>query len=129
MTDKLKEKILNEMVFNKVFLSNNHLLLLTGTLNYFIDTKKLPKKKNAVRLNLVKYIEKKLDECGIIGDKDKDEKLRELKHEFIVTILKLTREQLILLIEGLDHFQLSENAFTKNYLEIKDHLENFLKEW
>ena len=77
----------------------------------------------------MKYLEKKLDECGIIGDKEKDEKLRELKHDFIVTTLKLTREQLILLIDGVDHFQLSENAFSKNYLEIKDHFENILQEW
>ena len=129
MSDKLKEKILNEMVANEVNISNNKLLLLTGTLNYFIDTKKLPKKKNTVRLNLVKYLEKKLDECGIIGDKEKDEELRELKHDFIVTTLKLTRGQLSLLIEGLDHFMSSENNFSKNYLEIKDNLENTLKEW
>ena len=126
--NKLKERILNEMVYDEVNISNNKLLLLTGTLNYFIDTKPLPKKKNAVRLNLVKYLEKEVDECGIIGDKEKDEKLRDLKHESIVTTLKLTREQIILLVEGVDHFQLSEGAFSKNYLEIKDHLENILQE-
>lgn len=121
--DKLKELLINEVV-----LSNNKLLLLTGTLNYYIDSKDLPKKKNNLRLNLVNYLEKKLDECGILRDEEKDEELRETKHDFIVTTLELTDEQISLLLEGLDHFLFRESGFSKNYLEIKDYLESFLKE-
>lgn len=129
MSDKLTEKIRYEMVTDEVSISNNKLLLLTGTFNYFIDTKKLPKKKNVVRLNLVKYLEKKLDDCGIMGDKEKDEKLREQKHDFFTTILKLTREQISLLIESLDHRQSNEGRGSKAYLEIKNNLEKILQEW
>ncbi len=129
MSDKLKEKILNEMVTGEVSISNNKLLLVTGTLNYFIDTKKLPKKKNVVRLNLVKYLEKKLDDCGIMVDKEEDEELREQKHDFFTTILKLTHEQILLLIECLDHLQSNEGRGSKKYLEIKNSFENILQEW
>ena len=121
--DKLKELLINEVV-----LSNNKLLLLTGTLNYYIDSKDLPKKKNNLRLNLVKYLEEKLAKCGIFGDEEKDEELRELKHDFIVTTLELTDEQISILLEGCDHFLFGESGFSKKYLEIKEYLENFLKE-
>lgn len=129
MSDKLTEKIRYELVTDEVSISNNKLLLITGALNYFIDTKKLPKKKNIVRLNLVKYLEKKLDDCGIMENKEKDEELRDLKQEFFITILKLTQEQISLLIESLDHRQSNEGRGSKKYLEIKNNFENILQEW
>ncbi|MBA7500824.1 hypothetical protein ES704_03585 [subsurface metagenome] len=128
MSNKNAYKIKLRELIHKVILSNNKLLLLTGTLNYFIDSKDLPKKKNNLRLNLVKSLEKQLNECGIFGDEKKDEELRERKHDFVVTTLDLTHDQISLLIEGLDHFMFRETRFNKKYLEIKNYLEETLKE-
>ena len=130
MSDKYLEK-LKELLVNEVILSNNKLLLLTGTFNYYIDTLKLDLEKHKDVSCLKDTIEKKLDECGIFGDKEKDEELRELKNDFISTKLLLQNKEILLLIEGLDHFITHEErhkGISKKYLEIKDYLEGILKE-
>ena len=138
MSDKYLEK-LKELLINEVFLSNNQLLLLTGTFNYYIDTQKIDLEKHLDVDYLKDTIEKKLEECGLFQDtklflKDKHreefEKLVELKHDFFATKLALQNKEILLLLYGLDHFIKHEGhkAISKKYLEIKDYLEGILKE-
>ena len=126
--EKLKELLVNEVV-----LSNNKLLLLTGTFNYYIDRMKINLERHIDNSYIKDILEKKLEECGIFGDKEKDEELRDLKHDFLVNKLLLQNKEVSLLIEGLEHFIRHESkrgkaGISKKYLELKDYLEDILKE-
>ena len=132
MSDKYLEK-LKELLINEVILSNNKLLLLTGTFNYYIDLQKIDLDKQLDVDYLKDTLERKLDECGILGDEEKDEELREAKHDFLSTKLHLQNKEVFYLIEGLKLFIDTESkrvkaGISQSYYEIKDYLEGILKE-
>jgi len=138
MSDRYLDK-LKELLITEVFLSNNQLLLLTGTFNYYIDSQKLDLDKHLDVSYLKDTIEKKLEECGLFQDtklflkneyRQEFEELVELKHDFFATKLALQNKEILLLLYGLDHFVKHEGhkAISKKYLEIKDYLEGILKE-
>lgn len=130
MSNEYLEK-LKGLLINEVVLSNNKLLLLTGTFNYYIDIMQIDLKRHK-DIDYVKgVLEKKLEECGIFGDEEKDEELRELKHEFLVNKLLFQNKEVSLLLEGLACFISREErhkGISKKYLELKDYLEEILKE-
>ena len=132
MSDKYLDK-LKELLINEVVLSNNKLLLLTGTFNYYIDIQKIDLEKKLDVSYIKDTLEKKLDECGILCDEEKDEELRETKHDFLSTKLHLQNIEVFYLIEGLKLFIDTESKRVKarisqSYYEIKDYLEGILKE-
>ena len=132
MSNEYLEK-LKELLINEVILSNNNLLLLTGTFNYYIDTMRLDLKKHTDIDYIKGTLEKKLNECGIFGDKEQDEELRDLKHDFLVNKLHLQNKEVSCLIEGLKLFidkesKRAKHEISQKYFEIKDYLEGILKE-